>query len=61
MALLTDTIRIADAVVKSDYANILVIQQDITQSLILNEPQVAMRFLKHLAEQLKHQHLSAQD
>jgi hypothetical protein len=47
--------------VKSDYANILVIQQDITQNLILNEPQVAMRFLKRLAEQLKHQHLSAQD
>ncbi|MFM6979028.1 MAG: YhjD/YihY/BrkB family envelope integrity protein, partial [Methylophilaceae bacterium] len=34
MALLTDTIRIADAVVESDYANILVIEQDITQSLI---------------------------
>jgi len=27
----------------------------------LNEPQVAMRFLKHLAEQLKHQHLSVQE
>jgi len=61
MALLTDTIRIADAVVVSNYANILVIEQEITQSLLLNEPQVAMRFLKHLAQQLKHQHLSVQE
>lgn len=61
MALLTDTIRIADAVVQSDFANILIIEQHITQALILNEPQVAMRFLTHLAQQLKHQHLSVQE
>ncbi len=61
MALLTDTIRIADAVVITDYANILIIEQEMTQTLILNEPQIAMRFLKHLAEQLKHQHLSVQE
>jgi membrane protein len=61
MALLTDTIRIADAVIESDYANILIIEQDITQSLLLNEPQIAMRFLKHLAQQLKHQHFTVQE
>ena len=53
MAILGDSVRIADAVVDSDFCDIIVINADNIQTLILNEPKVAMRFLKHMALQLK--------
>ena len=53
MAILGDSVRIADAVVDSDFCDIIVINANNIQTLILNEPKVAMRFLKHMALQLK--------
>ena len=53
MAILGDGVRIADAVVDSDFCDIIVINANNIQTLILNEPKVAMRFLKHMALQLK--------
>lgn len=53
MAILGDSVRIADAVVDSDFCDIIVINASNIQTLILNEPKVAMRFLKHMALQLK--------
>ena len=53
MAILGDSVRIADAMVDSDLCDIIVINANNIQTLILNEPKVAMRFLKHMALQLK--------
>jgi membrane protein len=53
MAILGDSVRIADAIVDSDFCDIIVINANNIQTLILNEPKVAMRFLKHMALQLK--------
>lgn len=53
MAILGDSVRIADAVVDSDFCDIIVINAKNIQTLILSEPKVAMRFLKHMALQLK--------
>ena len=53
MAILGDSVRIADAIVDSDFCDIIVINAHNIQTLILNEPKVAMRFLKHMALQLK--------
>ena len=53
MAILGDSVRIADAVVDSDFCDIIVINANNIQTLILNEPKVAMSFLKHMALQLK--------
>ncbi len=53
MAILGDSVRIADAIVDSDFCDIIVINANNIQTLILNEPKVAMSFLKHMALQLK--------
>jgi membrane protein len=53
MAILGDSVRIADAIVDSDFCDIIVINAKNIQTLILNEPKVAMSFLKHMALQLK--------
>ena len=53
MAILGDSVRIADAIVDSDFCDIIVINANNIQTLILNEPKVAMQFLKHMALQLK--------
>lgn len=53
MAILGDGVRIANAVVDSDFCDVIVINANNIQTLILNEPKVAMRFLKHMALQLK--------
>ncbi len=53
MAILGDSVRIADAIVDSDFCDIIVINANNIQTLILSEPKVAMRFLKHMALQLK--------
>jgi membrane protein len=53
MAILGDSVRIADAIVDSEFCDIIVINADNIQTLILNEPKVAMSFLKHMALQLK--------
>ena len=53
MAILGDSVRIADAIVDSEFCDIIVINADNIQTLILNEPKVAMSFIKHMALQLK--------
>ncbi|CEN56613.1 YhjD/YihY/BrkB family envelope integrity protein [Candidatus Methylopumilus turicensis] len=53
MAILGDSVRIADAIVDSDFCDIIVINANNIQTLILNEPKVAMSFLRHMALQLK--------
>ena len=53
MAILGDSVRIADAIVDSDFCDIIVINSNNIQTLVLNEPKVAMNFLKHMALQLK--------
>jgi membrane protein len=53
MAFLTDTPRIADAVVISEFAEILVISKENLETLLLEEPNVAMSFLKEMALRLK--------
>ena len=56
MALLTDTPRIADALVESTEAGIVVISAENIETLLLGEPKVAMNFLKQMAIQLQHSH-----
>lgn len=58
MALLTETPRIADALVESAKAKIVVISAKNIETLLLGEPKVAMTFLKQMALRLQssHQH-----
>ena len=53
MAFLTDAPRTADATVISDTAEILVISKQNLETLLLEEPGIAMVFLKDLARRLK--------
>ena len=53
MAFFTDTPRIADAIVTSERAEILVVSKENLETLLLEEPGVAMAFLKDMALQLK--------
>lgn len=61
MAILTETARIADAMVVSIEAEIVVISADNIQTLLLGEPKVAMNFLKQLASQLQNAHQIAKN
>ncbi|MCB5207890.1 YhjD/YihY/BrkB family envelope integrity protein [Methylovorus mays] len=54
MALLTDSPRVADAKVITDHADIVIISADNIETLLMGEPKVAMRFLKHMARRLQH-------
>jgi membrane protein len=56
MAMVADGVRFADAIVESDFCDIIVISADNIQSLILSEPKIAMNFLKHMTLQLKNSH-----
>ena len=56
MALLTDTPRIADALVTSGQAEIIVISAENIETLLLGDPRVAMNFLKQMATRLQHSH-----
>ena len=58
MAMLSDPLRIADALVISTNAEVIAISADHMQALVLNEPKVAMRFLNHLALQLKNSRIA---
>lgn len=53
MAMLSDPIRIADAIVDSPVAEVIAISSEHIQALVLSEPKIAMRFLGHMALQLK--------
>jgi membrane protein len=53
MALLSNTPTIADAVVTSPEAEIVLIYPDKIETLLLDEPQVAMRFLRQMAVRLQ--------
>lgn len=53
MAMLSNTATIADAVVSSATADIITIRTDNIETLLLDEPRVAMRFLRQLASRLQ--------
>ena len=53
MAMLSNTATIADAVVSSTTADIITIRTDNIETLLLDEPRVAMRFLRKLAHRLQ--------
>lgn len=53
MAMLSSTPTIADAIVSSETANVITIGTDNIETLLLDEPKVAMRFLRQLAGRLQ--------
>ncbi len=55
MAMLTNTSSIADAVVSSKQADIILIYPDNIETLLLDEPKVAMKFLRQMASRLQTQ------
>jgi membrane protein len=59
MSLLTNTPRIADAPVKSELAEVVVVSAENIETLLLGEPKVAMNFLKVMATRLQDSHRQA--
>jgi membrane protein len=55
MAMLSNTPTIADAIVSSESADVISIRTDNIETLLLDEPKVAMRFLRQLAGRLQKQ------
>jgi len=55
MAMLSNTPSIADAVVSAESADVICIRTDNIETLLLDEPKVAMRFLRQLARRLQQQ------
>ncbi len=55
MAMLTNTPAIADAVVSSKQADVILIYPDNIETLLLDEPKVAMKFLRQMATRLQAQ------
>lgn len=53
MAMLSNTPTIADAIVTSEHADVISIRTDNIETLLLDEPKVAMRFLRQLASRLQ--------
>ena len=53
MAMLSNTPTIADAIVTSEYADVITIHTDNIETLLIDEPKVAMRFLRELAGRLQ--------
>src|SRR5450830_74796 len=53
MAMLSNLPSIADAVVQSEIANVVVIYPDTIETLLLDEPKVAMKFLRQMATRLQ--------
>ncbi len=61
MAMLTDNPRIADAIVTSEWAEVVIIHAKNVETLLLGEPKIAMNFLKHMAKQLQNTHQKQQN
>lgn len=57
MGLLTHTTRVADAVVVSDEAQVVVISDENIETLLMGEPRIAMNFLKEMASRLLNNHV----
>ncbi|SNR63257.1 membrane protein [Methylobacillus rhizosphaerae] len=57
MALLTQTARVADAMVVSDEARVVVINAENIETLLMSEPQIARKFLQQMATRLLHNHV----
>lgn len=55
MAMLSSTPTVADAIVSSETADIIMICNEHLETLLLDEPNIAMRFLKQLADRLQKQ------
>jgi membrane protein len=55
MAMLTNTPAIADAVASSEQADVILIYPDNIETLLLDEPKVAMKFLRQMASRLQTQ------
>lgn len=53
MAMLSNTPTIADALVTSETADVIIINTDNIETLLLDEPKVAMQFLRQLANRLQ--------
>jgi len=53
MAMLSNTPSVADAVVSTESADVICIRTDNIETLLLDEPKVAMRFLRQLARRLQ--------
>lgn len=53
MAMLSNTPMIADAIVSSTHAEIILIDSENIQTILLDEPKVAMQFLQQLASRLQ--------
>jgi membrane protein len=53
MAMLSNLPTIADAVVASKIADVIVIYPDTIETLLLDEPKVAMKFLRQMATRLQ--------
>ncbi len=53
MAMFSNTPTIADAIVNSDHADVIRIHTENIETLLLDEPKVAMRFLRELASRLQ--------
>jgi len=53
MAMLSNTPTIADAMVTSEHADVISVRTDNIETLLLDEPKVAMRFLRQLASRLQ--------
>ena len=60
MAMVANSTRFADAVVHSEFCDIIEVRSQDIQTLILSEPKIAMNFLKHMALQLKSSHQANQ-
>jgi membrane protein len=54
MALLTNATRSMDAVVTSNHAEILRISSENIETLLIEEPRIAMSFLRQMALRLRH-------
>lgn len=57
MAFLTQTPRVADAIVLSPEAKVIVVSAENIETLLLGEPRIAMSFLKQMAERLQQNHI----
>ena len=53
LALLSNMPTIADAVVSSTHADVIIIYSENIETLLLDEPKVAMKFLRQLAKRLQ--------
>lgn len=57
MAFLTQTPRVADAIVMSNEAEVVVVNAENIETLLLGEPHITMGFLRQMAARLQHNHI----